>query len=168
MLRFVSSEEALTPELETSITAASAWVHLVHAGRVKPDNNAGALVIQSFTNTNNEIAALKKEVNILKRELQNERSIRSEADLVLANNMAHINNIMREKQILERNVERVDHANTLLYYCQVCFERQRTMRLAPCGHMATCPECTDKIMDTNGLCPMCRTPVTRVERTYMS
>ena len=161
MFRFVSNEEALTPELDTSITAASAWVHIVPAGSTKPLENAGAVVLESFSD-------LKKSIAILEQRLNEETKARTEADLVLANHVAQINNLLRKKHILERNIDRIDHANSLLYNCQVCFERHQTMRLVPCGHMAMCLECTNIVMDANGLCPLCRTAVTRAERTYLS
>ena len=161
MFRFVSSDETLTPEFETNITAASAWVHITPTGTKKPERNAGAMVIQSFLDINERLAGLE-------HKLKEEKQARTEADLVLANHVSQINNLLREKRILERDADRIDHAHSLLYYCQVCFERQRTMRLVPCGHMATCPECTENIMHDNGLCPLCRTAITKAERTFVS
>lgn len=170
MFRFVSSEEALTPELEANITAASAWVQITPTGAVKPGSNvaAGALVIQSFSDLNNRIAMLENKLSEETRARTEADARLSEADLVLANHIAHTNNLLRENDILKRNVGQVEQANTLLHQCQICFERHRSMRLAPCGHMAMCAECTESVMRVNGLCPLCRIPVTKVERTYLS
>lgn len=161
MFRFVSSEEVLTPELEAQVTAASAWARVVPTGAAKPENSAGALVLQSFADINSRIS-------MLEQRLAEEVKARTEGDLVIANHVARTNNLLREKRILERDVERLDHAHTLLYQCQVCIDRQRTIRLSPCGHMATCEECTQRIMNDNGLCPLCRVAVTRAERTFIS
>ena len=162
MFYFVSSEaETLTPELEKQITESKAWAHVIPAGNKKPATNAGAIVLQSFTE-------LSTKVNILETELKKEKQKREESDLVLANQISQINNLLREKDIITRDKKRLNQAHTLLYYCQVCFERQRSMRLVPCGHMATCEECTEQIMSINGLCPLCRTAVTKTERTFVS
>lgn len=168
MFRFVSSEEALTPELETNITAASAWVHITPTGAVKPEGNVGALIIQSFSDLNNRIVTVENRLDDEKRLRMEADAKLGETNLVLANHIAQINNLLRENNILKRNAEQVEQANTLLHQCQICFERHRTMRLVPCGHMAMCAECTESVMRVNGLCPLCRIPVTRVERTYLS
>jgi hypothetical protein len=162
MLCFVSHEaETLTPELEKQITDSNAWAHVVPAGNIKPATNAGAFVLQSYTELNTK-------VNILETELKKEKQKREESDLILANQISQINNLLKEKDIITRDNERIDHAHTLLYYCQVCFERQRNMRLVPCGHMATCEECTEQIISINGLCPLCITAVIRTEHTFVS
>ena len=168
MFRFVSSEENLTHELETSITAASAWAHITPTGTAKPVSNAGALVIQSFYDLNNRIVALEHKLDEETRARTEANTRLNEADLVLANHVAQINNLLRDNGMLKRNINQVEHANTLLYQCQVCFERHRAMRLAPCGHMAMCGECTDSVLRTSGLCPLCRIPITKAERTYIS
>ena len=162
MFHFVSHEaETLTPELEKQITDSNAWAHVVPAGNIKPATNAGAFVLQSYT-------ALSTRVNILETELKKEKQKRAESDLILANQVSQINNLLKEKNIITQDNERINQAHTLLYYCQVCFERQRSMRLVPCGHMATCEECTEQIMSINGLCPLCRAAVTRTEHTFVS
>lgn len=168
MFRFVSSEEVLTPELETDITAASAWAHIVPTGTTKPVANAGALVIQSFSELNNRITAQDRRIATQEHKLNEEIKARTEADLIIANHVAQINNLLKENGMLKRNVGQVEHANTLMYQCQICFERHRTMRLAPCGHMAMCEECTNLVVRNNNLCPLCRIPITKAERTYLS
>ena len=121
MFRFVSSGETLTAELNANITAASAWVHITSTGATKPSENENkskiyfALVLQSFTELNNNITKLEQA-------LKAETKARTEADLVLANYIARTNNLLREKSILEHDVERIDHAHSLLYNCQVCFD----------------------------------------------
>ena len=172
MFHFVCSADALTPELESDITTQKAWVEVIPRGSEKPNNNAGGILKESFSNIKDRITQLESLLFHTRKELKDtlkkEEDARKESDLVLANRIAEITNLLREKDLLKRHAERTDHANTLLYQCQICMERQRNMRLAPCGHMATCPECTEQIMNRNGLCPLCRTPVTNTDRTYMS
>ena len=102
MFHFVSSEaETLTPELEKQITESKAWAHVIPAGNKKPATNAGAIVLQSFTE-------LSTKVNILEKELKKEKQKREESDLVLANQISQINNLLREKDIITR-----DYSDTL-------------------------------------------------------
>ena len=170
MFHFVSAPESLTPELENSITAASAWVQISTTGAAKPDSNAGALVLDSFYDLKKEVAELRRRLedktSELRKRLEDETRARANADLILANYIAQTNNLLRDNNILVRRVSRIEDAHSVLYYCQICFDKQRTMRFSPCGHMATCSECTQKIMDSNGTCPLCRTPVTEADRTF--
>lgn len=157
MFRFVSSEEALTPQLEEQITTPQAWVEITQTGPKKAEKYIGALVLDSFS-----------KYRRIRNYLNNEKKARKETDLVLANYVSIINNVLKEKNIIENENKRIDRAHTLLYCCQVCFERLRTMRLSPCGHMATCPECTTKIINFNSICPLCRTQIIRAELTFVS
>lgn len=162
MFRYVSSLEALTPQLEESISNASAWVQVVPTGQVKPSNNAGALITESFSN-------LKASVDRLEHMLHKGEKTRDEQDMILAQHIAKIENLLSDKKVLIRENERVHDANSVLYNCMVCMDQQRTIRLDPCGHMATCASCTETIMSTgNSLCPLCRTPITRAQRTFLS
>lgn len=175
MFHFVSAQEALTPEYEGQITTASAWVQLVHTGATKPVGTAGALVTESFTdlkkNTEENAKAIEAEASARKDAVRRlEESVRrlEESDLILANYVAEIQNLMREKDILTRDKNRIYQAQSIINDCQVCMDRPRTMRLAPCGHMATCRDCTERIMSQNGKCPLCRRPVIRFDETYLS
>ncbi len=162
MFHFVSSPETLTPELERSISDASAWAHVSPTGHIKPNSNAGALVTDSFS-------SLKTTVDGFKRELRAEAKMREEHDMVLAQHIARIENLLVEKGVLKQETERLHNANSVLYNCMVCMDQQRTMRLEPCGHMATCASCTERIIEICGsLCPLCRTPVTKAQRTFLS
>ena len=94
MFHFVSHEaETLTPELEKQITDSNAWAHIVPAGNIKPATNAGAFVLQSYTELNTK-------VNILETELKKEKQKREEFDLILANQISQINNLLKEKTYL--------------------------------------------------------------------
>lgn len=89
MFHFVSSHEALTPELEQSITEASAWAQVNPTGNVKPTINAGALVLESFSSLKEKIAELERKLHI-------ETRTREESDVVLAQHMAKIENILSD------------------------------------------------------------------------
>lgn len=162
MFRFISSPEALTSELEHQITDADAWAHIIPTGNSKPGSNAGALVLESYSK-------LKENVAELERKIQIETRTREESDVVLAQHIAKVENLLVEKNILRQETERIHDANSVLYNCVVCMDRQRTMRLEPCGHMATCVQCTEEIINIRGsLCPLCRVAVTRAQRTFLS
>ena len=135
MFHFVSSPEVLTPELEQSISNASAWARIIPTGSAKPDSNTGALVVESFS-------SLKTAVDELKHDLRAEARKREECDMVLAQHVARIENILVENNFLKQETERIHDANSVLYNCMICMDQQRTMRLEPCGHMATCASCT--------------------------
>lgn len=50
-------------------------------------------------------------------------------------------------------------------------DNPRDMIITPCGHKCICQECS-KILDTNfiikneGVCPICRTSIEHIYRTY--
>lgn len=43
--------------------------------------------------------------------------------------------------------------------CVVCLTNPRSIVIKPCNHMVLCQECYDTIMQTDGLCPLCRVPI---------
>ena len=45
------------------------------------------------------------------------------------------------------------------FACSVCFSHRKKI-VYNCGHFETCFECNKKIVDDDGKCPMCRTPIT--------
>jgi len=176
MLRFVSSLESLTQDVEVAATAASAWVQVIPTGAVKPESNAGAMVLESFS-------GLKKDLTKLEHKLQAEAKTREESDIVLAQYIAKINNLLVENNILKpvplsrpgwshllpQETNKIHDANSVLYNCIVCMDRQRTISFEPCGHMATCLSCSEEIMTEHGsICPLCRTRVTKAQRTFLS
>lgn len=162
MLRFVSSLESLTQDVEVAATAASAWVQVIPTGAVKPESNAGTMVLESFS-------GLKKDFTKLEQKLQAETKTREESDIVLAQYIAKINNLLVENNILKQKTNKIHDANSVLYNCIVCMDRQRTIRFEPCGHMATCVSCSEEIMtEHDSVCPLCRTRVTKAQRTFLS
>jgi rubrerythrin len=159
--RFVSPAEQLTPEYERDITAAEAWVRLTFTGANKPDGDLGAIVNERFQDSLIQMNQLKKELNEEKRK-------REEADLILANHIADMQNLLAENDILRKNNEIVRDAHSTLFYCQVCFERQRNTMLHPCGHVVICSECANNILNSpNKRCPVCRATIIETQRALV-
>lgn len=49
--------------------------------------------------------------------------------------------------------------------CAVCLEEPRWALLVPCGHMAMCIECAEKVLHgTRPFCVVCRQPIERILR----
>jgi len=49
--------------------------------------------------------------------------------------------------------------------CAVCLEEPRSALLVPCGHMAMCVECADKVLHGNRpICVVCREPIEKMLR----
>jgi len=49
--------------------------------------------------------------------------------------------------------------------CAVCLEEPRCALLVPCGHMAMCIECAEKVLHgTRPICVVCRQPIERILR----
>lgn len=67
--------------------------------------------------------------------------------------------ILNEGDTLSHKIEKLD----IKVYgddeseCVVCFENDKTIVFAPCGHYCTCKSCSDAIVNKNNECPMCRT-----------
>jgi len=59
-----------------------------------------------------------------------------------------------------------DHEVERSCECVICYDGPKDMLLLPCAHIATCQSCTSEIMRTTKLCPVCRTRVSQVLRTY--
>ncbi|GMH48432.1 hypothetical protein TrLO_g4540 [Triparma laevis f. longispina] len=43
--------------------------------------------------------------------------------------------------------------------CIICLDNVANAKLRPCGHSATCRECTDELMKRKEPCPLCRKPI---------
>jgi hypothetical protein len=74
-------------------------------------------------------------------------------------------NLLAENDILKKNNEIVRDAHSTLFYCQVCFERQRNTRLHPCGHVVICAG--NILNSTNKRCPVCRANIIETQRALV-
>jgi len=55
--------------------------------------------------------------------------------------------------------------------CKICFDRRINTVIIPCGHMALCSECSEKIrQDLRGTanCPICKSPFVDIIKTYVA
>ena len=51
--------------------------------------------------------------------------------------------------------------------CKVCYEKPYDSVLFPCGHCQVCFICCLKLLKSSGLCPLCRTQVSEIDRISM-
>ena len=71
----------------------------------------------------------------------------------------------KKREAILREMEAMrDTTNTSPETCVVCLDNPRGTVLLPCGHVCVCLLCSDMI----DLCPVCRTDIERVVRTYMA
>lgn len=145
---------------ETAITAALAWLKIEHTGNIKTIGAVGGMIQDTFL-------SLKQEISSIRADLKKDSEARKKTELVLAHRLAELQNVMRKKNLIAGE-DRIDTALSMMDSCQICMENHRIMRLYPCGHMATCQQCTDKVVQTSGRCPLCRRTVVRADRTYLS
>ena len=62
---------------------------------------------------------------------------------------------------------KTSHGTTSGNKCCVCIERDLNIVIIPCGHLALCFECGISLRDSNAnLCPLCRTEISSVVKTY--
>ncbi|KAK3276594.1 hypothetical protein CYMTET_15347 [Cymbomonas tetramitiformis] len=50
--------------------------------------------------------------------------------------------------------------------CIVCMQRVRNAIVLPCGHVHLCMQCAQRVVDTSGQCPTCRTDISHVHVAY--
>ncbi|RMX65186.1 hypothetical protein KXD40_001148 [Peronospora effusa] len=50
--------------------------------------------------------------------------------------------------------------------CVICFDGPQEAVCVPCGHNAVCMDCAQELLDTTGLCPVCRQQVREAIRLY--
>jgi Zinc finger, C3HC4 type (RING finger) len=50
--------------------------------------------------------------------------------------------------------------------CIFCYENPIDSACVPCGHMAGCMDCMQRIIEASSLCPNCRTQVASVIRVF--
>jgi hypothetical protein len=171
--RIITEMNDLTSDTEQKITDANAWASIIRTGAVKPtEGEIGALIPHTWKNMMDEVdVRIAKQQAIFKKELDVERQEREQADLIIASQVAKINNLLREKDIIQTERDRLDDAHSILHYCQVCFERARDIRFDPCGHVVCCGQCGQEILNSisqGRRCPICRLPITRMQNVYMA
>jgi len=74
---------------------------------------------------------------------------------ILAENNEYIKRIKKEKDDTTRQLEDAQHAHEAETMCTICYEQPHFSLLTPCGHLATCSECSTKVPD----CTVCRATI---------
>lgn len=64
------------------------------------------------------------------------------------------------EESLEEKLERMQEERT----CKICMDAEVGVVFLPCGHFSCCADCANGIE----LCPMCRSPIHEMVRTYLS
>lgn len=55
------------------------------------------------------------------------------------------------------------------FECLVCMDGKREVAIDPCGHVALCKKCADRVMtSTRPKCPICRTRIVKMLRVFVS
>eukprot|EP00030_Apusomonadida_sp_AF-17_P008526 a855556_50.p2 GENE.a855556_50~~a855556_50.p2 ORF type:complete len:164 (+),score=42.83 a855556_50:61-492(+) len=50
--------------------------------------------------------------------------------------------------------------------CCVCMEAPKSMAANPCGHRCVCATCASRLLETSGLCPICRASISSFLKIY--
>jgi RNA polymerase subunit RPABC4/transcription elongation factor Spt4 len=50
--------------------------------------------------------------------------------------------------------------------CVVCYSKENTHAFMPCGHKATCGDCSELIRQKKGVCPYCDVPIASTKRIF--
>ena len=77
---------------------------------------------------------------------------------------------LSETRILKRELQSALHRcqqheaklETAEKECVICYDAARQVAFAPCGHYATCAECSTRMDD----CPICKEPIRQRTRIY--
>jgi hypothetical protein len=60
-----------------------------------------------------------------------------------------------------RELERTQEERLI---CKICMDAEVGIVFLPCGHISCCPNCASGL----DLCPMCRMPIQKIHRTFLS
>jgi len=128
-------------------------------------------MLGTYDELKSQVDGLKDQIDSLRNGLQNietqfktEKRQREENDLIITSQIASINNLLREKGLIEG--ERIDDAHSILYYCVICFARPHEAKFFLCGHTVCCYPCAQAIWNKSAIqrrCPICKTSIIRIE-----
>jgi hypothetical protein len=69
----------------------------------------------------------------------------------------------------KKDKEKEEKAKAEALQCRVCLNKPRCMLILPCNHLAICEDCADKVKAAAGpQCPMCRGPIDKTQKVYVS
>ena len=66
----------------------------------------------------------------------------------------------------KKRLEQAELAEDRRTKCAVCLVNNKNSIFMPCGHVCTCEECADAVVNTDGQCPMCRTDITGTNKAF--
>ncbi|CRK95836.1 CLUMA_CG009285, isoform A [Clunio marinus] len=100
---------------------------------------------------------LSKECNFLKenKEILNENTKKYETDSDYGS-----------METEDGNDEKNTSEDKIIKECKICLEVKRLPAILPCGHVAACQSCIQKL--TNKKCPICRTKIEDTKQLYLS
>src|SRR5271155_643401 len=116
-----------------------------------------------------QISDLKSQIDRLEAGLKTEIQKRGETDMIIASQVANIKNLLREKGVIEKDRERIDDTNSILYNCQICFKIPYEVRFLPCKHVVSCDACVQVLLakiSQQRKCPICKIPLYRADRVW--
>lgn len=77
-----------------------------------------------------------------------------------------LTSLLKEAKEILSSLKEVEE--TRCNMCAICYENTIDTILDPCGHYALCKTCAISVFEQHGHCPMCRTPITKTMRVYLS
>jgi hypothetical protein len=83
-------------------------------------------------------------------------------DLIEKTNIGVLVDLERRLDKITSAIRKLKHKikhNKRKKACIICYEKLQRVILVPCKHSDFCFKCVQKIIDRNGLCPLCRTDI---------
>jgi len=74
----------------------------------------------------------------------------------------HVHKHAKAKNMIEWRAELTKDDEDEQQLCKLCCTKSISTVFVPCGHMATCAECSDKVTE----CPLCRKPISTKQAVY--
>jgi Zinc finger, C3HC4 type (RING finger) len=78
----------------------------------------------------------------------------------------HFDDNFGTNRLKSSNFEEYDNNCVNLGLCSICIEKGVEGACIPCGHMAGCMRCLQKIKETGGECPICRAKIVWIVKLY--
>jgi Zinc finger, C3HC4 type (RING finger) len=78
----------------------------------------------------------------------------------------HFNDNIGRTRLKSSKFENYDSSKVNLGLCSICIEERVEGACIPCGHMAGCMGCLQKVKETGGECPICRAKIVWIVKLY--
>jgi hypothetical protein len=78
--------------------------------------------------------------------------------------------MLHDLEFSKRTREKEDKIKAEAMQCRVCLNKPRCMLILPCNHLAICEECSVQLAAAaaSPQCPMCRGPIDKTQKVYVS